>query len=388
MRESFTADTTGRDVEWPPRGKTLELESIASPLRIEPLRLAIVSTPWFEVPPKGYGGIESICDVLAEGLTSRGHDVTLIGAGTEHDSAGFFPTFTEPADGLGTSESVTVEALHAMRATQYLRDREHLDVVHDHSVLGPAFADHHGIPTVVTAHGPIEGTVGDLYRQFPRNVSLVAISDSQRATAPDVPWVSTIYHGIEIEDIPFRDRKDDFLLFLGRIDPTKGPDVAIDVAREAGVRLVIAAKCNDPYEIAFFEDAIEPRLGPDVEWLGEADEETKRDLLARARALLFPIDWDEPFGLVMIEAMAAGTPVLAFRRGSVPEIVVDGVTGVIVDRPEELVEAIGRTGDFDPRACREHVRRRFSRTAMIDGYEALFSELARRGSSREPLPAA
>lgn len=366
----------------------MDLESIAPPLRIEPMRIAIVSSPWYEVPPKGYGGIESVCDVLAKGLTSRGHDVTLIGVGPPHGSAASFSTFTEPAAGLGTSESVIVEGLHAMRATQYLCDMEHLDVVHDHSVLGPAFADRHGTPTVVTAHGPLEGMVGDLFRQFPRNVSPVAISDSQRATAPDVPWVSTIYHGIEVEDIPFRDRKGDFLLFLGRIDPTKGPDVAIDVAREAGVKLVIAAKCSAPQEIAFFKDAIEPRLGPDVEWLGEADEDTKRDLLAKAKALLFPIDWDEPFGLVMIEAMAAGTPVLAFRRGSVPEVVVDGVTGVVVDRPEELVAAIARAGDFDPRACREHVRRRFSRTAMIDGYEALFSDLARRGSSREPLPAA
>jgi glycosyltransferase involved in cell wall biosynthesis len=365
----------------------VDLET-TSPLQIEPLQIAMVSTPWFEVPPKGYGGIESVCHVLAEGLTSRGHDVALIGAGTDHDSAGFIPTFTEPADGLGTGESVTVEGIHALRATRYISDMERVDVVHDHSVLGPALADRHGAPTVVTAHGPIEGTVGDLFRLFPRNVAPVAISDSQRSAAPDVPWVSTIHHGIDVEEIPFREDKEDFLLFLGRMDPTKGPHVAIDAAREAGSRLVMAAKCSDPHEKAFFEETVEPRLGPDVEWLGEADEDTKRELLARARALLFPIDWEEPFGLVMIEAMAAGTPVLAFRRGSVPEVVVDEITGVIVDRPEELVEAIERVDSLDPNACREHVRRRFSLETMIDRYESLFSDLARRGATKEPLPAA
>ncbi len=352
------------------------------------MRIAMVSTPWFEVPPKGYGGIEAVCHVLAQGLTARGHDVTLIGAGTGHGSAGFVPTFTEPADGLGTGESVTVEGLHALRATRYLSDMPDLDVVHDHSALGPALADGHGAPTVVTAHGPLEGTTGELFRLFPRNVAPVAISSSQRSRAPDVPWAATIHHGIDVDEIPFRDQKEDFLLFLGRMDPTKGPDVAIDVAREAGSRLVIAAKCSDPHEQAFFEDAVEPRLGPGVKWLGEADEETKRDLLAKARALLFPIDWEEPFGLVMIEAMAAGTPVLAFRRGSVPEIVDHGVTGLIVDRPEELVDATGLAADLDPQACRNHVRRRFSLEAMIDRYETLFSELAREGATRRSLPAA
>lgn len=348
----------------------------------------MVSTPWFEVPPGGYGGIEAICHTLTEGLIQRGHEVTLIGAGTDHDSAGFFPTFTEPADGLGTGESVMVEAVHALRATRYILEMERVDVVHDHSVLGPTLADRHGFPTVVTAHGPLDGLTGDLFRLFPRDVSPVAISASQRSRAPDVPWVSTIHHGIDVEEIPFRDHKDDFLLFLGRIDPTKGPDIAIDVAREVGARLVIGAKCSDPHEIAYFEEAIEPRLGPDVEWLGEVDEDTKQDLLARARALLFPIRWDEPFGLVMIEAMAAGTPVLALRRGSVPEVVVDGITGVVVDRPEELVEALASATDFDPQACRDHVRRRFSTDSMIDGYESLFSELARHASPEAPVPVA
>jgi glycosyltransferase involved in cell wall biosynthesis len=348
----------------------------------------MVSTPWFEVPPKGYGGIESVCHVLAEGLSARGHLVTLIGAGTEHDSADFVSTYTEPADGLGTGESVTVEALHALRATRSIADMGHVDVVHDHSVLGPAFAGHHGAPTVVTAHGPLEGEMGDLFRLFPHNVAPVAISDSQRSSAPDIPWVSTIHHGIDVEEIPFREAKDDYLVFLGRMDPTKGPDVAIDVARGAGMKLVMAAKCSDPHEQAFFEEAIQPRLGPDVEWLGEADEDTKRDLLARARALVFPIDWEEPFGLVMIESMAAGTPVLAFRRGSVPEVVLHGVTGMIVDTQEELVDAIERAPDLDPHACRDHVRRHFSQEKMIDRYESLFGDLARPREVTEPVTAA
>jgi glycosyltransferase involved in cell wall biosynthesis len=350
------------------------------------LRIAMVSTPWFEVPPEGYGGIESICHVLAQGLTARGHDVTLYGAGTEHTSATFVPTFPEPADGLGTGDGVIVEAVHGLRAVEQLERLEDLDVIHDHSVLGPTYARRHGKPTVVTAHGPVDGIVGEMFRRFPENVRPVAISGSQRSGAPDVPWVATIHHGLDVDSIPFRDEKEDFLLFLGRIDPTKGPDVAIDVARRAGVKLVMAAKCSDPQEREFFERAIRPRLGPDVEWFGEADEPTKGELLSKAKALLFPISWEEPFGLVMIEAMAAGTPVLALRRGSVPEVVVDGMTGAVVDRPDELVDEIGRVDRFDPSACREHARRRFSRDAMIDAYETLFRDLADQPEGTFDLP--
>ena len=349
----------------------------------------MVSTPWFEVPPKGYGGIESVCHVLAEGLTSRGHDVTLIGAGTDHDSAGFVPTFTEPADGLGTGESVTVEGLHALRATQIrqrdgARGRRARPLGARARVRRPprrADGRHGARPHRREGGRPVPPVPAQ--RGSGRHLRLPAIEQPRTSR-----WVSTIHHGIDVEEIPFRDDKDDFLVFLGRMDPTKGPDVAIDVAREAGMRLVMAAKCSDPHEQAFFEEAIEPRLGPDVEWLGEADEDTKRDLLARARALLFPIDWEEPFGLVMIESMAAGTPVLAFRRGSVPEVVVRRRHRDDRRPPEELVDAIGRAADLDPHACRDHVRRRFSRETMIDRYESLFGELARRGTASEPLTAA
>lgn len=195
-------------------------------------------------------------------------------------------------------------------------------------------------------------------------------------------------HGIDVEQIPFRDHKDDFFcswaVSIPRRAPTSRSTSRVKSARDSSS----GKKCSDPHEIAFFEEAVEPRLGPDVEWLGEVDEETKQDLLARARALLFPIRWDEPFGLVMIEAMAAGTPVLAFRRGSVPEVVADGVTGVIGDGPEELVEAIASVPDFDPQACRDHVRHRFSTDSMIDRYESLFSGLARQASSEAPVPVA
>jgi glycosyltransferase involved in cell wall biosynthesis len=350
----------------------LDIEPVA------PLGIAIVAPPWFEVPPSGYGGIEAMCHSLADGLTARGHDVTLIGAGTTRTSGRFLQTFARPPKGLGTPDAVVIEALHALRAASLLEGLSGVDVVHDHSVLGPALTAPRPVPSVVTAHAPVDGATGELYRELPPYVSLVAISHAQRATAPDLSWTATIHHGIAVDEAPFSPTKDPFALFIGRIHSHKGPHLAIDAARAAGLPIVLAAKCSEPVERAFFEREIRPRLGSDVEWIGEADVETKHDLLRRACVLVLPLQWDEPFGLVMLEAMASGTPVVALRRGSVSELVLDGVTGFVCDEADELPDRILDATELDPFVCREHARRNFGIAAMVDAYEALFANLVRR----------
>jgi glycosyltransferase involved in cell wall biosynthesis len=211
------------------------------------------------------------------------------------------------------------------------------------------------------------------------------VSESQRATAPQLPWAGTVHNAIPVNEYPFETDKDDFVLFLGRISPEKGPDLAIKAARAAGRRIVVAAKCNEPAEHAYFEERVRPLLGPDAEWYGHATTEEKKKLLARAGALVFPIQWDEPFGIVMIEAMACGTPVVALRRGSVPEVVADGVTGWICDHPNELAPAIERISDLDPSACRARVADRFDVSEMLRRYEAIYREALESPAELAPI---
>jgi glycosyltransferase involved in cell wall biosynthesis len=221
-------------------------------------------------------------------------------------------------------------------------------------------------------HGPVAGEAGEYYRQLGSTINLVAISAAQRRSAPDLPWAGTVHNAVDVETFPFRADKDDVLLFLGRLHPDKGVHLAIDAARAAGLPIVVAGKCTEPVELEYLRTHVEPRLGPDVTLLGPVDANEKRTLLARAAALVFPIVWDEPFGMVMIEAMACGTPVVALRRGSVPEVVVDGVTGILCDTPDQLPDAIHAARRLDPSVCREHVRDVFDVATMARGYEQVF----------------
>jgi glycosyltransferase involved in cell wall biosynthesis len=238
---------------------------------------------------------------------------------------------------------------------------------------------------VLTVHGPVDGELGDYLELLGETVHLVAISAAQRRARPALNWAATVPNALRIGDFPFRADKDDYVLFLGRMNPEKGARVAIDVAREAGCRLLIAAKCNEPAEQAYFDEQIAPQLGPGIEWLGEADGDRKRELLAGARCLLFPLQWEEPFGLVMVEAMACGTPVVALRRGAAPEIVVDGVTGYVRDDPAELPELLHRLDVLDPYACRRHAEKEFDVPVLLSRYEAVYRQVM---TDRQDRPAA
>ena len=256
------------------------------------------------------------------------------------------------------------------------------DLIHDHSLAGPLLAEARRTPTVVTTHRRVDGEDGRYYAGL-SNVAFVASSEAQRSLAPELPWIGVIHTGIPVESYPLGVDKDDYVLFLNRFTPDKGPELAIRAAREAGRRLVLAGMCITESDQRFFNEAVRPLLGPDVDCCGPVDADQKKKLLMGARCLLQPIRWNEPFGLIMIEAMACGTPVIALRAGSAPEIVVHGRTGFVCDLPGELTAAVEMAGTIDPRACREHVLRSFHVDTMVEAYEGLYRRVL---EARAQLP--
>lgn len=345
--------------------------------REERLRIGMVAPPWFEVPPRGYGGIEAVVAGLVDQLAARDHEVVLVGAGRPHTRAAeFVPVFDPPPSGLlGTPLPEVVQAAAAAAAI----DRSGVDVVHDHTLAGPLLARGRRVPTVTTMHGPVEGELGRYYELLGDTVGVIAISQAQRRANPRINWVATVPNAIDVASFPYQQRKEDYLLWLGRFSPDKGAHLAIDAALAAGRRIVLAGKRSEPAEQAYFAREIEPRLRAGVEYVGEADARRKRVLLAGARALVFPIQWDEPFGMVMIEAMACGTPVAALRRGSVPEVVVDQVTGLVADDLAGLTGALAGVDDLDPAAAREHAEQRFDLSVMAASHLRVYRRLVEGG---------
>ncbi|MFF0489886.1 glycosyltransferase family 4 protein [Nocardia sp. NPDC003482] len=342
-----------------------------------PLNIVMVAPPYFEVPPAGYGGVEAVVAQLVDALVARGHRVTLLGAGRSGTAATRFIRVWDKilAERLGEPFPEVLNALKVRKIVTELAATERIDVVHDHTFAGPLNSPvYHalGIPTVVTVHGPVDGEEQSYYRALDDSSQLVAISDRQRALAPALNWVGRVYNAVLPSEWPFQKEKQDFALFLGRYAPYKGPDLALEAAHAADLPLVLAAKMNEPAEKSYFRRAVQPLLGPKDVVFGEADAVAKRLLLSQARCLLFPIRWEEPFGIVMIEAMACGTPVVALRGGAVSEVVEDGVTGFICDDPAELPAAMAEAAKLDPIACRRRVVEHFSVDQLGAGYEAAY----------------
>src|SRR5262249_5744491 len=351
-----------------------------APVGAQQMHIAMVAPPYFSVPPTAYGGIEVVVADLVDALVARGHKITLIGAGGHATKAQRFLPTTDvgPAEQLG---EVMPEIVHIARVGGLLDDLD-VDVIHDHTMAGPLMARGRLTPTVVTAHGPVFGETGDLYHALGDTVHLVAISDAQRTFAPELAWSATVHNAVRADTFPFVAKKDDYAVFLGRFHPHKSPHLAIDAASEAGLPIILAGKCTEPIERAYFSREIEPRIGPDVTIFGVADAVAKRKLLANAACMIFPIRWEEPFGMVVIEAMACGTPVVALRRGSVPELIVHEQTATIVDEPDDIPAAIQQAGEIDPAACRKHVEAAFTVEVMAQGYE----EVYRRSLTMAPEP--
>jgi glycosyltransferase involved in cell wall biosynthesis len=348
----------------------------------------LVAPVWLPVPPRGYGGTERVVSALAEELTARGHQVTLFASGGSRTSAELVTTVEQPVR-LDEATSVADELYHTLTA---YRQAARFDVIHDHSGLGPALGAVLDRPPVVhTLHGQWTAAARSYYGLVHDRVELVAISCAQAAANPEVRYAGVVHNGIDLAAHPFSVDKRDYLAYVGRASPQKGTATAVEVARGAGLPLKMVVKRHERVEWEYWNEVVVPLLGDDVEVIEEPPHEVTSDVLAHARATLFPIDWPEPFGLVMIESLVRGTPVIARPLGAVPEVIQDGVSGVLCDTVEEMVAAVDRVGDLDPAACRGRVAERFSAQAMTDAYEAVYlgalgRSVAGTGSRRASQP--
>jgi glycosyltransferase involved in cell wall biosynthesis len=338
----------------------------------------MVAPPWFEVPPQGYGGAEVIIAALTDALVDLGHEVTLFGTGPRTGTrARFVPTRAELQ--YPRLNELYPAVLHTAEVNRLLAQGG-FDVVHDHTTDGPLTAPSRKVPTVMTVHNTPGGEMGDYLAALGDTVGLVAISGSQRALRPDLNWVATVHNAVPPQEVPGGRRKaDGSVVWLARFSADKGPDLAVDACRAAGLPLVLAGKCTERGEVRYLEDTIRPMLDETVDLLINCDRMCTQQVLAEARCLIMPIRWPEPFGMVIIEAMALGVPVVALRRGAVPELIRHEVTGFICDEPEELPGCLLRAGEIDPEACMAHVRDNFGAALMARRYERVYREaMARR----------
>lgn len=345
------------------------------------MKIAMISTPFESTPPLRYGGTERIVSLLTEGLAERGHEVTLFATGDSKTRARLVYFFETARRQMYTADDVIYHL--GMAFSQV----EGFNIVHNHdSFCGIPFCGLCPIPSLTTIHNSMTLSPGDkiyaagdlrirLFKAYPSN-NYVAISENQRKAVP-AGRVYRVYNAIAYQDFPFSPDKEDFFLWIGKIWPGKGLHSAIEVARRADLKLRIAGRPH-PSHLEYFQNLMERVDGQKIQYLGEVSDEERLDLYKRARALLFPIQWDEPFGLVMVEAMACGTPVLAFGRGSVPEIIDDGRTGFVVSEVEEMMEAVKKVDSLDPRVCRKWVEEHFSAEVMIKAYEEVYQNIMNR----------
>jgi glycosyltransferase involved in cell wall biosynthesis len=344
------------------------------------MRIAMLAPPWISVPPPGYGGVESVVGALTEALVRRGHAVTLFCApGSESSARVVTLLATSHADEI---ERSLYEADHVARAFEHIDaadGEDGFDLVHDHcGFTALAMADRLRTPLVHTLHGPFTAATAAFYARHGHKAALVGISRAQLDGAPpDLQPTAVIPNPIAVKDWPLCEEKDDFLLWVGRMTPGKGPHRAIEAARLAGRPLVLAGVVQ-PGQRAFFEQEVAPHIdGEAVRFVGEVGGARKRSLFSRARGLLMPIRWEEPFGMVMIEALACGTPVIAFAEGAVPELIVEGKTGFIVEDETAMAAAVPRLDDIRPRECRAWVVDHCDVDAVAAVYERAYRLVAR-----------
>jgi len=345
---------------------------VVGSINVETRRIALIVSPWYPVPPTGYGGIELMAYYLARELSQRSHSVTVIG---RQGSQGPFETLALAPESwskqLGTLDQTARHSLFLYRAYEIVRKRA-FDVIHDHS--GPpgilvGATSRLQAPVVATLHGALTEAEGEFLAAIDRQIHLVAISRAQQSMVAGVEWRGVVHNAVDASEYSpvAREEKDDYLVELARISPDKGQHIAIELAKRLNVRLVLAGKVDGDAR-SYFEAEIQPNLNGQIVWRENVEGKDKAELLAHARALVFPIQWEEPFGLAMIEAMVSGTPVIALAHGAAPEVVEPGVTGWLADDVDGMVAAYSRLDEIDLKRCAEEAGRRFGPKQMADGY--------------------
>lgn len=349
------------------------------------MRIAQVVPLHVAVPPAGYGGTERVAYNLSEALVKLGHDVTVFASGDSHTSGRLVPGVDKA---INFSTDIDASAYHIAQLMDVYGRAGEFDVIHshlDHMTL--PFIEQSKTPTVITLHGRLDAPESQRALRMYRQANYISISDSQRRDIPELNWVATVHHGVDVDSFPFYHEAGDYLCFVGRMSPEKRPDRAIEIAKRAGIPLKIAAKV-DAKEAGYFHSEIEPLLDhPLIHWMGQLGEKDKRKLMGRALALVMPIDWPEPFGMVFIEALACGTPVLTCPMGSVPELLVDGVTGCVRCTVEEMADAVKELRHISRLGCRRYAEKRFDMLRMALEYVNVYSNVqGRRALFAKPAP--
>lgn len=342
------------------------------------MRVAQIAPIVERVPPKRYGGTERVVWALTEELVKRGHEVTLFATGDSKTSATLESVvprslresrFKDPY-GLNNFTLLNMGIAYSMQ--------DQFDIIHDHMMpLSLPTANLSATPVIGTMHGPFTVENRRLFQTL-KKPGIVTISEAQAFPAPNINHLGTVYNGLPLNHFPFGEVGEDYLLFVGRIAMEKGVHLAIEVAQELDKRLIIAAKL-ETVDRPYFREYVEPWLSDRIEWIGEVDEDARNELMSKALCFLHPVTWREPFGLTLIEAMACGCPVVAMNRGSIPEVIQNGVTGYVVEDVEGMVSAVEGISSIDRKACREHALANFSAEKMADGYEKLYAEMLAEG---------
>jgi len=341
------------------------------------IRIAVLSPVSWRTPPRHYGPWESVVSMLTEGLVQRGLDVTLFATEDSQTSGKLVAVCPRP---YSEDSSVNPKVAECLHISEVFERSAEFDLIHNHFDFLPlTYSRLVDTPVVTTIHGFSSPSIIPVYKKYNARGYYVAISEADKS--PELDYVATIHHGIDIAQFPFSQTGGEYLLFFGRIHPEKGVHEAIEVAQRAGKKLAIAGIIQDQ---EYFKTRVEPYLdGDKVEYLGSIGPAQRPDVLGRAIALLHLISFDEPFGLSLVEAMACGTPVIAFGRGSIPEIIVDGETGYIVENIEQAVLAVAAVPSLDRSACRADVEQRFSTTRMVSDYVRVYREILRMEASNE-----
>ena len=348
------------------------------------MRIAQIAPLYVPVPPRNYGGTERVIANLTEALTQLGHDVTLFASGDSQTRAHLVSLVPKA---LGFDSLVDVNAWQIAQLDSVYRRADEFDVIHSHlDYLTLPFLNRTETPTVITLHGRLDRPEFErVFGAYP-DANLISISDSQRAPLPHANWLATVHHSVDVQNFPYRADPGDYLVFVGRIAPEKGPDRAIAIAKQAGIPLKIAAKV-DPQDRKYYQQMVRPLLDdPLIEYIGSVDEQKKRALMRNALALLAPIDWPEPFGMVFIEALACGTPVLTCPSGAAPEILQDGVTGYIRGSIEELAGAVRQVHTISRAGCRAYAERHFDIRRMALDYVHAYAKAQRRAAFFSAFP--